>query len=216
MSRVAASMRQDERAWWLRIPLALSDPTRVFAALREDDDEAAEARQEPLAAVVFLAGVAGVLATTVAERLLNDPGVDALLVLVWAVLGGAVYGLVAYFAVGFLVFLGASFAGSLGTYRRARHLLGYAAVPVTLALLLLPVRAALYGEDAFTSGGSDDGAAGTAVLDAVEALLFVWALTLLAVGIRVVHGWSWPRAVAGSSPVALVVGLALARAYGLV
>ena len=209
-------MRQDERAWWLRIPLVLADPRRVFAALRDDDDDAAEARQEPLAAVVFLAGVGGVLATTVAEGLLNDPQFDALLVIVWAVVAGAVYGVAAYYAIGFLVFLGASFAGSLGSYRRARHLLAFAAVPVVLTLLLVPVRAGLYGEDAFEVGGVDDGATGTAVLDAIEALLFVWAVVLVVIGIRVVHGWSWPRAAAASGLVAAALALALARAYGLV
>jgi hypothetical protein len=209
-------MRQDERAWWLRIPLVLADPRRVFAALRDDDDDAAEARQEPLAAIVFLGGVGGVLATTVAEGLLNDPQFDALLVIVWAVVAGAVYGVAAYYAIGFLVFLGASFAGSLGSYRRARHLLAFAAVPVVLTLLLVPVRAGLYGEDAFEVGGVDDGATGTAVLDAIEALLFVWAVALVVIGIRVVHGWSWPRAAAASGLVAAVLALALARAYGLV
>lgn len=216
MAEAAGQLRQDERAWWLRIPLVLTGPRHVFAALRDDEDDAADARQEPLAAVVFLAGVGGVLATTVAEGLLDDPEFDALLVVVWAIVAGAVYGIAMYIVAGFLVFLGASFAGSLGTYRRARHLLAYAAVPVILTLLLVALRAALYGEDAFTSGGADDGADGAQVLDALEALLFLWALGLVVVGIRVVHGWTWPRAASASLPLALVVALSLARAYGLV
>jgi hypothetical protein len=212
----AAQLRQDERAWWLRTLLVLSNPREVFAALRDDSDEAAEARQEPLVAVVFLAGVGIVLSTTVAERLLNDPQFDALLVLVWAVVAGAGHGAVAYFLVGGVVYLAASFAGGLGTYRRARHLLGYASVPVALTVLLAPVRVALYGEDAFRRRGADEGATGTAILDALEAGLLVWALVLVAIGIRTVHGWSWPRALAATSPLALLLAFGLARAHGLV
>lgn len=216
MAEAAGELRQDERAWWLRVPLVLSSPRPVFAALRDDSDEAAEARQEPLVAVVFLAGVGIVLSTTVAERLLNDPEFDALLLLVWAVVAGAGQGVVAYFLVGGVVYLAASFAGSLGTYRRARHLLGYAAVPVGLTVLLAPLRVALYGEDAFRRRGADEGATGTVILDAVEAGLLVWAVVLLAIGIRTIHAWSWPRALIAASPVALLLALALGRGYGVV
>lgn len=207
--------RQDERAWWLRLPLVLAGPGPVFAALRDDSDGAAEARQEPLVALVFLAGMGVVLTTTVAERLLSDPEFDPLLLVVWAVVAGAGHGVLSYFLVGGVVYLASSFAGGLGTYRRARHVLGYAAVPVALTLLLVPFRAALYGEDAFRRRGDDEGAAGTAVLDAVEAGLFVWAFVLLVIGIRTVHAWSWPRALAASSPLGLLLALALGRAYGV-
>lgn len=208
------ALRQDERSWWLRVPLVLLSPRHVFAALRDDSAEAAEARQEPLAAVVLVAGIGGVLATTVAERLLNDPEFDALLVVIWAILGGLIYGFVGYLLAGGLVYLGASFAGGLGTYRRARHVVGFAATPVALTLLLAPVRAALYGEDAFRRGGADEGAAGTAILDAAGALLFAWSFALVVLGIRVVHGWTWLRSLAAAAPLGLVLALALARAYG--
>ena len=216
MVEAAGQLRQDERAWWLRVPLVLSSPRQVFAALRDDSDAAAEARQEPLVAVVFLAGTATVLTTTVAERLLNDPQFDALLLTVWAIVAGAGHGLVAYFLLGGALYLAASFAGSLGSYRRARHLLGFAAVPIALALLLVPFRAALYGEDAFRRGGSDEGATGTAILDAIEAGLFVWAFALLVIGVRTVHGWTWPRALAAAAPLGLLLVLALSRGYGVV
>ena len=208
-------MRQDERSWWLRIPLVLTDPRRVFAALRDESDEAAEARQEPITAIAFIAGCGGVLATTLAERIMDDPEFDAVLLFVWTVIAGAVHGLVGYLVVGFLVYLGASFAGSLGTYRRARHLVGYAAVPIMLTLPLALVRAGIYGEDAFMRGGADDGATASQVLDAVEAGLVVWALALVVVGVRVVHGWTWARSAAASGLVAALVVLSLGRSYGV-
>ena len=147
---------------------------------------------------------------------MDDPEFDALVLFVWTVVAGAVHGLAGYLAIGFLVYLGASFAGGLGTYRRARHLVAYAAVPVVLMLPLALARAAVYGEDAFTRGGADEGTTASAVLDALEAGLLLWALVLVVVGVRVVHGWSWARSAAASGLVAAVVGLALARGYGLV
>src|SRR3954452_15014030 len=37
-----------DRTWWLRAPLVLVAPRPIFAALREDDEDASDARQEPL------------------------------------------------------------------------------------------------------------------------------------------------------------------------
>jgi hypothetical protein len=45
----------------------LQSPRPVFAALRDDSDEAAEARQDTAGAIVWLAGIALVLSTTVAS-----------------------------------------------------------------------------------------------------------------------------------------------------
>ena len=196
-------MRQDEGAWWLRVPLVLIAPRQVFSALRDDSGEAAEARQEPLAAIVLLAGMAGVLMTSSAGRLLDRADYDGLVVLVWTIAGGALNGIGAYFIGGGALYLAASFLGGLGSYRRARHLVGYAAVPIVLALVLWPVRLAVFGGDEFRSGGSDDGAAG-AVFEAVDAALVLWSCVLLAIGVRVVHGWSWART-AVTVLVALVV-----------
>jgi hypothetical protein len=188
-------MRQDERAWWLRLPLVLTAPRQVFAALRDDSDEAAEARQEPLAAVVFLAGIAGVLMTPTAATLLDDADFDGLLVLVWAIVVGAFNGLGGYFVGGGALYLGASFLGSLGSYRRARHLLGLAVVPLLLSLALWPVRLALFGGDAFRADGADDGVTGLA-FRVVDGALLAWSAGLILVGVRTVHGWSWPRSLA--------------------
>ena len=69
-----AESRNEEKAWFLRALLVLQDPRPVFAALRDDSDEVAEARQDAAGAIVWLAGIAAVLATTVASRLLDDVG----------------------------------------------------------------------------------------------------------------------------------------------
>jgi hypothetical protein len=209
-------VESSERLWWLRALLVLQAPRPVFAALRDDSDDAADARQEPLVAIVFLAGIAGVLATSVAGRLLDDPAADdGLVVLVWAIVGGGFYGLTAYFLVGALLYLGASLLGSLGSYRRARHVLGFAAVPIALSLVVWPVRLALYGLDSFRSGGSDAGAGDDAFV-AVEAVFVAWSLALLVVAVRTVHGWSWPRALAAAALPAALPVLAFARAFGAV
>ena len=52
-----------ERSWWLRAPAVLVAPRAVFVSLRDESDEAIEARQEPLTAIVGLAGIAAVLAS---------------------------------------------------------------------------------------------------------------------------------------------------------
>ncbi len=208
--------RTRERDWWLRVLLVLQSPRPVFAALRDDSDEAAQARQEPLVAVVFLAGIAGVLATSLAGRLLDErPDFDAIVIALWAVMGGGVHALVLYFVAGALVFAGAYAAGGAGSYRRARHLLGYAIVPLALSLVLWPVRLALYGKDLFRAGGSDTGA-GDALFEAAFASAVGWAVLLLAIGVHTVHAWSWPRALAATALPAAAPVLALARAYGLV
>src|SRR5205809_2600742 len=87
----------DDRLWLARALLVLIDPRPVFAALRDDSDDAARARQEPITALVGLAGIASVLWTPVAGRMLDVRDVDGLVVAVWAFIGGTIYGLFAYF-----------------------------------------------------------------------------------------------------------------------
>jgi hypothetical protein len=62
-----------------------------------------------------------------------------------------------------------------------------------VSLAAWPVKLALFGGDAFRSGGEDAGADGTAFV-VVEAVFLAWALGLLVVGVRAVHGWTWARA----------------------
>lgn len=202
-----------ERDWWLRTLLVLQAPRAVFVQLRDDSDEAAEARQEPVTAIVFLAGIAGVLGTTIAGRLLDDPALDAIVVAVWAIVGGGFYGLAVYFGVGALVLLGVGLAGSAGSYRRARHTLAFAAVPLVLTLLMWPVRLSLYGTDVFRTGGADAG--GDTVFDVLLAGAVAWSLLLLLVGNRTIHEWGWARAAAATAVPALVPAFAYARLLGV-
>jgi hypothetical protein len=200
-----------ERDWWLRTVLVLQRPRSVFAALRRDDD--VESRQEPLLAVVFLAGIAAVLSTNLAGRVLDDFEIDALGLAVWAFIAGGLYGTVGYFVLGALVFMGEKLAGSSTSYVRSRHVLGFACVPLALSLLAQPVKIAAYGEDAFRSGGSDTGF-GAHVFEAIELAALVWCAALLVLGLRTVNSWSWLRALAAALPALALPAFALARAHG--
>jgi hypothetical protein len=212
-----AQPQLEERAWLLCAVLVLHSPRVVFAALRDDSDDAARARQEAVTALVGLCGIAGVLWTPVAGRLLDDPALDGLLVAVWAFIGGVFYGLFVYFLGGALLYAGLHSAGGLGSYRRARHLLAFAAAPVALSLfVLLPLRLAVFGDDVFRSGGSDSGWLGRA-FDAAMAGFVVWSLALLVLGTATVHGWRLPRALEGVGIALVLTGLIVfgARLLGL-
>jgi hypothetical protein len=167
-------------------------PRAVFAALRDDSPEAAGDRAEPVLAIILLAGIAGVLSTRTAGRLMDDSDYDALLVAVWAFIAGSIYGATGYWLIGGLLHRGAMAFGSAGSYRRARHVVAFAAVPIAFSLVLLPVKLAVYGSDVFRSGGGDSGTGGK-VFAALQLAFFVWAAALLLVGMRSVHGWSWGR-----------------------
>jgi hypothetical protein len=185
-----------ERNWWLRAPAVLVAPRAVFVSLRDESDEAVEARQEPLTAIAGLAGIAGVLGTPVARHLLNDSSFSVSLIPVWAFIGGAIYALAFYWLGGGLLYGAARRLGGLGSYRRARHLLALSAAPLALTLLTLwPVRIAVYGEDLFRTGGNDYGR-GDAVFGALLDAAVAWCAWLLVVGVRTVHGWTWSRAAA--------------------
>jgi hypothetical protein len=182
-----------DRQWWLRVPAVLISPTPVFTALREDSPEDVEARQEPVLALVILAGIAAALATPTARTLFDEPAYDGALVAIWAFLGGGLTGFVGYFVIGGALYLAARSLGGLGTYRRARHLLGFAVAPLALSLVVLwPLELAVFGGDRFGRGGSDDGTAGD-VFSVLELGFGLWAVALLLVGVRAVHGWSWWR-----------------------
>ena len=196
-----------DRAWWLRVPAALLSPRPVFFALREEDPDDVAARSEPILLVVWMAGAAAVLATPTAGALLDKPDYDAALVAVWAFVAGGLYGAVGYVLLGFGLYFGTRLLGSLGSFRRERQIVGFALVPLALSLVvLLPVRVALYGGDAFRGGGADEGAGETALL-AIQLGFVAWSLVLLVIGARVVHGWTWLRTLG-----ALVAGLALLAA----
>ena len=198
-----------DRQWLLRALLVLQAPRAVFSALRDDSDEAAGARQEPILALVWLAGIAGVLVTSVARTLLDDPSRDGLVVAIWAFLGGGFYGVLVFWLGGAFVHGASQALGGQGSYRRARHLVAFACAPVALSLVLVwPIGLAAFGGDLFRSGGSDGGVGGDVLFWAAVGF-GVWALVLLAVGIRAVHGWTWARSLAtlaiAAAPVGLVV-----------
>ena len=184
-----------QREWWLRALGIFQRPSLVFAGLRDDSDAAAEARQEPVLAIVLLAGFAGVLSTSLAGRVLDDPsfGDSSFAALAWGFLGGAVYGFVVYWLGGLMVHaLTRGFGGS-SSYRQARHIVGFAAAPLALSLLLVwPVRLAIYGGDVFRNGGSDAGV-GDKIFEGLVVGALAWTLVLVVIGVRTVSGLSWPR-----------------------
>ena len=181
------------RAWWLRVPAVLLSPRSVFFALRDDDEDDVAARSEPLLAIIWLAGMAAVLATPTAADILDNPEYDAVLLAVWAFVAGGIYGAAGYFVFGFTVYFGVRLLGSLGDFRRARQTVGFALVPLAASVLVtLPLRLALYGGDTFRGGGADEGAGGDLLLG-LQLGAAAWSLGLLVVGVRVVHGWSWLR-----------------------
>jgi hypothetical protein len=190
-------------SWWKRAPLVLLAPSAVFVGLREESVEDNEDRQEPLAAIVGLAGVAVVLVSPTFRRMLNDPSVSLVLVPVLAFISGALYAVATYWLGGGLLFGGARRLGGLGSYRRARQTIALASAPLALALLTLwPVRIAIYGRDLFRTGGDDYGR-GDAIFGGVFLGFVAWSLILLVIGVRTTHGWTWPRA-AGAVALAAV------------
>jgi hypothetical protein len=212
--RMATSVepRPEERVWLLRALLVLHSPRPVFAAIRDDSDDTARARSEAVLALVWLAGIAAVLASPHMSTLMDDPadndiGIASIVVF----LGGGMYGALAYILLsgvlhGFLRGLGAT-----GSYRRTRHLVGFALTPIALSLVTFwVVRIAVEGRDLFRYGGSDNGHVFANLFYAFVA----WTVVLVAIGVRTVLGWSWPRALAavgGATAVAalLVLGTSL-------
>jgi Yip1 domain len=185
-----------DREWWLRTLAIFQSPRAVFAALRNNDPADVEARQEPVLALVLLAGMAGVLVAPSTGRLLDESIVDGSLTLVAVLvfITGGLYGTATYWIGGAALYVGLRGAGSKGSYLRARHTLAFAAAPLVLGLLFVwPVRIAIYGSDLFRSGGSDEGT-GDLVFNFVLGAIGLWAVGLLIYGISVVERWSVVRA----------------------
>jgi hypothetical protein len=208
VSTPVAAVRDLDREWWARTVAVLTHPRAAFEALRDDDSgEGAAARQEPLLAVLWLAGIAGVLLSSAAAHVLDDYDVDGLAFAVWAFVAGGIYGAAGYWIAGAAVLVGLKGAESPApSYLRSRHTLGLAAVPLALSLAVWPIRLGIYGGDLFRSGGSDTGAGD--VLFRVLLLAFAaWSIGLLVLGIRTMEGWSWRRSFAAVALAATVLGL---------
>ncbi len=204
----AAGKASPEKEWWLRALMVCQAPSSVFRAMRDDSDEQAEARQEPVIALVFLAGIASILTwSPTTGTLLDDPRVDGLLAVVLVFLAGAMYGGAAYWLGGALLHLGLRGAGGKGSYRRTRHLLAFATAPLALSLIVVwPVRLALYGGDAFRAGGSDAAGPARLIFDIVSVAFVLWSLGLLAVGISAVQRWTILRAAVSLALMTLALG----------
>jgi hypothetical protein len=196
-----------DKAWWLRAVMVFQSPTPVFVALRDDSDDAAGARQEPVLALIFLAGIAAILSwSPTTPTLLDRAGIDALLGAVLVFLAGGMYGGATYWLGGAALYFGARGAGSRGSYRRIRHTLAYAAAPLALSLMVVwPVRIAVYGGDVFRTGGADEGGAGRWIFEALDLAFLAWAVALLVLGMRAVHRWSVLRALVAVALAGLVI-----------
>jgi hypothetical protein len=222
-----SAKRSRERTWWLRTLAVFQSPTSTFAALRDDSSEDADARQEPVLALMWLAGIAGVLAfgattatlldASVSTEFLSQPArLDPLEAAVFIFLAGVLYGIAAYWIGGGALHLGLRAAGGAGTYRQARHIVAFAAAPLVLLLVTVwPLRLAVYGGDLFRSGGADDGGADRWAFEAAELTLATWAAALLVLGVRAVHGWSLPRS-AGAVVVAVLALFAVGWTFNAV
>jgi len=196
-AKVEAPAGQAEREWWLRLVRVLGAPASVFVWVRDDSEEAAAARQEPITALVFLSGISIFLSTRTAGRLFDDIEFDWLLVVVEAVVAGLLVAVQNFWIMGGAVYLGGRAADSAASYRQARHVTGLATAPFVLALLFVwPVRLAMFGADAFRSGGSDHGAA-EVVFRTIDVGLLAWSAMLVYLGVRALNGWSWLRTLAG-------------------
>jgi len=172
------------REWWLRTALVLQSPRAVFAALRDDSDETASERAEPVLLIILLAGTAAALASDAST------GYDGLLLAVWAFVAGGITGTAAYWLLGAFLYWAALALGSLGSYRRARHVVAYASVPLAISLVLSPV--------------------GHGVFQWLFLAFAAWSAALLLIGVRSVHGWTWPRAAAAAAVPVVALSLLLA------
>jgi hypothetical protein len=183
-----------ERNWWLRALAVIVAPRAVFASLRDESDEAAEERQDPLMAIAALAGISVVLVSPTFRRMLNDGSVSLVLIPVLAFILGSLYAATVYWLGGGLLYGATRRLGSEGGWRRSRQVLALAATPLAISLLTFwPVRIAVYGQDLFRTGGDDYGR-GDAIFGGVYLSIVAWSVWLLLVGVRTVHGWTWPRA----------------------
>jgi hypothetical protein len=203
-----------ESEWWRRLPLVLYAPRAVFAELRDESREAADVRQEPLVALLFVAGISMFLSLVALEPPYEHyRELSGLTLTLQSILGGLLVGLSNFWLGGALVYLGARGLGATSGYRLARHITGFATAPFILALVLVwPVRLALYGDDLFRSGGSDDGTGGD-VFRGIDALLLLWTLALVLIGIRETQRWPWSKTAAAFGIAALFAVLFGTLAY---
>jgi hypothetical protein len=140
---------------------------------------------------------------------MNDPSVDGLVAVVVTFIAGIFYGAAGYFLLGLALWLGAKAVGVDAPFRIARQLLGFAALPVALSLVVLvPAIVLGFGADWFRSGGDDEGTGRDVVL-AIGLAFVAWSLALVAVGLRTTFRLPW-RGVVGALGIAGVMVAAFA------
>jgi hypothetical protein len=173
--------------WWRRLPRILWAPREVLVALRETDEDDTAARQEPILAVVLLAGMTAVL--LMGGALVVDASVDGLVAAAITFIAGGLYGAAGYFVLGLGVWAGVRSAGGDGSFVQSRHLVAASAVPIAAAFALVaPVVAFVYGMDFFRPGSAAEGERTVLGL----GLPFVaWGLGLLVAGLRITFRLAW-------------------------
>jgi hypothetical protein len=192
------------RQWWRRVPRLLTRPSEVFVALQDDDEVDVDARSEPILAIVLVAGMAGILLTPTWGTLIDDESLDWMVLAVVTFIGGLFYGTAGYFLLGVGVWLGARAVGLETRGRKARQLVGFAALPFALSILVtVPAILLAFGTDWFRAGGSDDGTGRTVVVSLGLALA-LWSVGLLALGLRTTFELPW-RGVVGALALAAVI-----------
>jgi hypothetical protein len=192
--------------WWRRVPRVLWRPQEVLVALRETDEDDEAARQEPILAIVLLAGMTAVL--LMGGTLVDDRTVDGLVAAAVTFIAGALYGAAGYFVLGLGVLLGIRGANGDATFRQARHLVAFSAVPIAAAFLLVtPVVAVAYGVDFFRGSAPSSS---TGVVLAVGLPFVAWALALLIAGLRVTYRLAWRGVVAALALAGVFVGVFVA------
>ena len=197
------------REWWRRVPRVVTAPRTVFAALAEADDSDVDARSEPVLAITILAGMACIILTPAWGTVMDDPTVDALVLVVVTFIGGLFYGAAGYFLLGLALWLGARAVGVDSPFKIARQIVAFAALPLALALVVLvPAIAIGFGSDWFRTGGSDEGA-GRVVVTALGLAFVAWSTALVALGLRTTLRLPW-RGVAGALLLAGVLVAAFA------
>jgi Yip1 domain len=205
----AAAGETAARDWWRRVPRLVTAPRSVFEALAEREEADVDARSEPVLAITILAGMAAMLLTPAWGEVMDDPTVDGVVLVVLTFIGGLFYGAAGYFLLGVVVWLGAKAVGVETPFRIARQLVGFAALPLALSLVVLvPAIVFGYGEDWFRTGGDDEGA-GRAVVVAIGLAFVAWSLALVALGLRTTFRLPW-QGVVGALGLAGVIVAAFA------
>ncbi len=211
----AADAAADERArdaerlvgaWWRRVPRMLWAPRAVLVALRETDEDDEGARQEPILAIVLLAGIAAVL--LMGGTVADDSSLDALVIAAVTFIAGGLYGAAGYAVLGLGVLIGVRSATAESTFRQARHLVAFAAVPIAASLLLVaPVVAFGYGVDYFRGAAPSSS---VPVVLGVGLPFVAWGAVLLVAGLRVTYRLAWTGVATATALAAVFVGVFVA------